>query len=274
MSQVFKHRPVGTQMRYIFIYNFPRIKNFHQKNKKPAANNLEMFRFKKFTIHQDKTAMKVCTDACIMGGYVPTQKATHVLDIGTGTGLLALMIAQRCLPTTQIDAVELDIDAFHQATQNVRSSIFTTQIDVYNAAIQRFNNDALYDLVVSNPPFFQNHLKSSQKNRNQALHTDTLSFDDLLEAVSRLLSLNGTLAILLPAYEMSVFEEKAKAFNLFVKQRLIVRNTFGKPIFRVISIFERTICNQILEEELIIRDSTNEYTPAFIELLKDYYLIF
>lgn len=237
------------------------------------------FSFKQFTIHQDQTAMKVTTDACILGAYTPVDKTKRILDIGTGTGLVAMMLAQRT--DAKIDAVEIDKNAYNQAHNNVQESIFKEQISVYNSSIQVFSADlgvnglrlCLYDLIVSNPPFFQNHLKSATVSRNNSLHTDTLSFEDLLEAVLRLLSPNGTFVVLLPAYESSVLETLAISKELYPHKKLTIRHRKGSKILRIITTFGR-IKKEILNQELIIKNPDESYSADFQLLLKEYYLIF
>ena len=233
-----------------------------------------MFQFKQFTIEQDQTAMKVCTDACILGAYTPVQEASRVLDIGTGTGLLALMLAQRN-PNAQIDAVEIESNAYFQAKKNIENSPFSAQIQVFNQAIQYFaqNKQTEYDLIISNPPFFTNHLKSSKNNKNQALHTNTLSFDDLLKTVKQLLLPNGTFVVLLPEYEMGLLQKKAEELALFQTKKLLIKHHSAGKIFRVIAIFELEQ-KEFFEEELFIKNRNESYSSAFINLLKDYYLIF
>ncbi len=237
------------------------------------------FSFKKFTIHQDQTAMKVTTDACILGAYTTVDKTKRILDIGTGTGLVAMMLAQRT--DAKIDAVEIDKNAYNQAYCNIQDSIFKEQISLFNTSIQTFSADlgvnglrlCLYDLIVSNPPFFQNHLKSETESRNNSLHTDTLSFEDLLEAVLRLLSPNGTFVVLLPAYESSVFEQLSVSKELYPHKKLTIRHRKGSKILRIITTFGR-IKKEILNQELIIKNPDESYSVDFQLLLKEYYLIF
>lgn len=229
------------------------------------------FAFKQFTIHQDQTAMKVTTDACILGAYVDTQKAKNILDVGTGTGLLALMLAQKS--NAKINAVEIDENAYNQAVFNVKDSIFKDKITVFNTSIQDFVTINSYDLIISNPPFFQNHLKSETLARNNSIHTDSLSFEDLLNAVLQLLSFNGTFVVLLPAYESSVFEQLSISKGIYPQKKLTIRHRKDTKILRIITTFGRTI-KEIINEELIIKNPDESYSPDFQALLKDYYLIF
>ena len=229
------------------------------------------FSFKKFTIHQDQTAMKVTTDACILGAYTDVQNAKRILDIGTGTGLVALMLAQRS--EAQIEGVEIDEVSCNQAVENIKNSIFKDKIKIYHADIQFFSSENYYDLIVSNPPFFQNHLKAETPSRNNALHTDTLSFKDLLSSVIRLLSPNGTFVVLLPAYESSILELMANESGLFANKKLNIHHREGSKILRIITTFGFTK-TEPQNEQLFIKNSDESYTTDFQRLLRDYYLIF
>ena len=229
------------------------------------------FSFKQFTIHQDQTAMKVTTDACILGAYVNVLNAKKILDIGTGTGLLALMIAQRS--EAQIEGVEIDEVSYRQAIQNVEKSIFGDKIKLYHIGIQSFISESYFDLIVSNPPFFHNHLKAETQARNNALHTDTLSFEDLLRSVITLLSPTGTFVVLLPEYESSLLEQLSISEELYPQKKLIIRHRKDTKILRIITTFGR-IKKEIINEELIIKNPEENYSPDFQALLKDYYLIF
>lgn len=229
------------------------------------------FAFKQFTIKQDQTAMKVTTDACILGAYVEANRATTILDIGTGTGLLALMLAQKS--EAKIDAVEIDKNARNQAVINVNESIFSDKIKIHKTSIQDFFPVNSYELIISNPPFFQDHLKAKTLARNNSIHTDTLSFEDLLNSVLRLLSQSGIFVVLLPVYESSVFEQLAISQGLYSQKKLTIRHRKDTKILRIITTFGRPK-KEIINEELIIKNPDESYTPDFQKLLKDYYLIF
>lgn len=236
------------------------------------------FQFKQFRVEQGDTAMKVCTDSCIFGACIEAKSQVQsVLDIGTGTGLLSLMLAQRITNRLQvaIDAVEIDKAAYKQATQNINNSPWSSQIKVHHAAIQQYaqNCGQPYDLIISNPPFFENHLKANHTNQNLALHSKSLSFDELLIAIDQLLAAEGTLAILLPVYQMQVFAEKARLKKLYINQQLLVHNNPKKRDFRMICHFSRNNDQKkYAEKELYIRNAQNDYTEAFVNLLKAYYL--
>jgi tRNA1Val (adenine37-N6)-methyltransferase len=236
------------------------------------------FQFKQFIIQQADCAMKVCTDSCILGAYTQVSDNQRVMDIGTGTGLLALMLAQRA--NVQIDAIEIDLGAYQQAVENVANSPWAEQIKVYPQAIQDFARqftDAKYDLIIANPPFFKNNWKSTSTAKNLALHSESLNFADLLAVVRQFLSSAGSFWVLLPEYEAEVLAKKAAQYDLQTQQKLLIYNRPETAVFRVIQeikFSKQTLDNQSISQELFIRDTQNEYTPEFRELLKDYYLIF
>ena len=217
--------------------------------------------------------MPVCTDACILGASAAVEEAGTVLDIGTGTGLLALMVAQRS--TGQIDAVEIEEAAFRQAQQNAEQSPFASRVRVYHQCIQNFSGGASprYDVIVSNPPFFRNYLLSPNPQRNTALHTATLSFEDLLRSVARLLHADGQFFVLLPVYEGRILETAATHFGLYTTNRLMIRHSDRHPFFRTLLTLGWA-SQPIAEDELSIYASDQLYSDAFRLLLKDYYLIF
>lgn len=217
--------------------------------------------------------MKVCTDACVLGAYADLGTGGRVLDIGTGTGLLALMAAQRN-PTARIDAVEVDEAAFGQAVENVVSSPFAGRVYVAHTRIQDFQPATRYDRIITNPPFYTNYLRSPDATVNRALHTDELPFPDLLAAVVRLLKPDGQWWVLLPPYEADKLAELAGDMNLFSFRRLTLRHHAQKPVFRVITGFSFQQF-PVLEDELSIYETDNRtYTPEFRRLLRDFYLIF
>jgi tRNA1Val (adenine37-N6)-methyltransferase len=217
--------------------------------------------------------MKVCTDACILGASTEVEKATRVLDIGTGTGLLAIMVAQRSL--ARVDAVEMEENAYRQAVQNAETSPFAARIQVYHQRIQDFTvvAPARYDVIVTNPPFFRNHLLSPSQQRNTAMHTATLSFGELLHSVAQLLQPQGKCFVLLPVYESQLFETEATPFGLHTTHRLMIRHSDRHPFFRSILTLGWS-ARTAIEEELTIYKAEQVYSDAFRHLLKDYYLLF
>jgi tRNA1Val (adenine37-N6)-methyltransferase len=234
------------------------------------------FTFKQFTVAQDKAAMKVCTDSCLFGAYIPLPvDVATVLDIGTGTGLLTLMLVQRGHTGQTFDAVEIDAEAAAQARLNFSNSPWSGQLNLYESSIQDFAAQATrhYDLIVCNPPFYAQSLQRPGKAANLAMHSTGLSQRELAEAVLKLLSPGGQLAILLPPYEMDQFVSLCEAQGLFVNNRLEVWDKEGGKLIRVIAVLSR----QKLEKQnqvIAIKDAHEQYTAPFAALLKEYYLIF
>ncbi|MBD2704276.1 methyltransferase [Spirosoma sp. BT702] len=223
--------------------------------------------------------MKVCTDACVLGAYADVGLGGRILDIGTGTGLLALMTAQRNV-TAYIDAVEIDTSAVGQALDNVANSPFAERVNVAQTRIQDFSTTYHYDRILTNPPFYTNHLRSPDAAVNRALHTDELPFGELIEAVSRLLKPDGQWWVLLPPYEAGKLVELAKDRGLYPFHQLSLRHRAQKPIFRVVIGFSFQESVTLAETTLDIYtfqepDRSKEvYTLEFQTLLRDFYLIF
>ncbi len=234
-----------------------------------------MFRFKQFVIQQDHTAMKVCTDACVLGAYADVAGG-HLLDIGTGTGLLALMAAQRN-GDALVDAIEADDRAVAQATQNVAASPFADRVRVWFGRVQDYAGrlDAQrYDCILTNPPFYTNHLRSPDAAVNRALHTDTLPFEDLVTAVACLLQPAGQWWVLLPPYETGKMVALARRAGLHPFRHLHLRHSSRKPPFRIVTGFGYGP-DWLTEETLSIYEPDGRsYTADFRALLQDFYLIF
>ncbi|MBP6620609.1 MAG: methyltransferase [Leadbetterella sp.] len=233
-----------------------------------------MFRFKQFVIKQERAAMKVCTDSCLFGSLIASENKKNALDIGCGTGLLSLMLAQKS-NEVQITSLEIDQNAVLDANENIQESPFANQITLLHQSVQDFSkksNDK-FELIVCNPPFYQNNLKSDKIDKNIAHHAEALSFNDLSECIDILLEENGSAWILLPPFEMREFLSLIEERKLYVTKRHEVRHNENKPVFRVIVELKRT--KAILEEISVINIYENkQYSPIFVELLNDYYLIF
>jgi tRNA1Val (adenine37-N6)-methyltransferase len=229
-----------------------------------------MFTFKQFTVSQERAAMKVCTDSCLFGALIQSEHAQNALDIGTGTGLLSLMVAQR-YPHLRIDAVEIDQDAVKDATENINSSPFSEQIQVHCTSIQSFLSEKSYDLIFCNPPFYENRLASPDPKRKQAHHAGDLNFQELSAACTRLLKKDGKLWLLLPPYEMRQFRTAHPQWQ--VVEQITVRHRADKPVFREINCLSLTACSISTTAEYIIYETEN-YSSNFVSALKDYYIIF
>jgi tRNA1Val (adenine37-N6)-methyltransferase len=235
----------------------------------------DYFQFKQFTIHQDKCAMKVCTDACLFGAWIaqsPQLTAHKILDIGTGTGLLSLILAQN-LSNAIIDAVEIDEAAAQQAKENFEASPWKERLTVYTESIQYVNlsTNHLYDIIISNPPFYKNDLKSDNEKRNLALHSAELSLEELVTAVNKFLKDDGSFFVLLPYHRIKYFEESAIEQNLFIKEKIFIKQTPKHNYFRSILWLTKNPAITT-QSEITIMNNENQYTKEFGELLKDYYL--
>jgi tRNA1Val (adenine37-N6)-methyltransferase len=236
-----------------------------------VANNY--FQFKQFTIQQDRAAMKVCTDACLFGAYMANElqllPVNNILDIGTGTGLLSLLLAQKT--TATIDAVEIDIAAFEQTRKNVAKSPWKEKLNIYNADIIKYETSKKYDHIISNPPFFEDDLRSADEKKNFAKHDSSLTLENLLAAIDHHLSADGSFSVLLPFHRAGYFEEAAAKLNFHPAKKMSVKQTPKHNYFRSILIFSRKpIVTK--QEEITIKNEEGNYSAEFIKLLKDYYL--
>lgn len=234
------------------------------------------FQFKQFKIYQDNSAMKVCTDACLFGAWVAEKmqnekvKIKNILDIGTGTGLLSLMLAQKL--NAKIDAVEIDEQAALQAKENFEASEWNERLSVFNIPVQQFNSAGTYDLIISNPPFFQQSIRSSNYQKKVAKHSVSLSYNELAEVVLKFLNLDGKFTVLLPHAEFSKFEIIAKEKQLHMVQKADVKQTPSHSFFRTMGIFSKVLLPETIYETLTIKDEQDCYTTCFTKLLKTYYL--
>lgn len=218
--------------------------------------------------------MKVCTDACIFGAAVadyfnsqPAEK--NILDIGTGTGLLSLMLAQKL--TASIDAVEIDEVAFQQAAKNFEASPWADRLTVFQDDAIHFQSNKKYGLIISNPPFFEGDLKSGNQKKDTAKHDITLTLERLLQAIGRNISEDGSFAVLLPFHRTEFFTKLALNKNYRLNYRLLLRHTDMHPFFRSILIFSNSN-GSTRSIELSIKDAFGNYTSDVKILMKDYYL--
>ena len=233
-----------------------------------------MFKFKQFSINQDKCAMKVGTDGVLLGAWCPIDNnPKSVLDIGTGTGIIALMLAQRT-NAEQIDALEIDENAFEQATDNFQNSIWSDRLFCFHAGLDEFIDDPEdeYDLIISNPPFFAEDFKSTDEGRNLARFLDAMPFEQLIEAADLLLSENGVFAVIIPFKEEQNFINLASNFELYPIKITRVRGTFNTPIIRSLLVFKRFEMPILVANELVIEIERHNYTNEYIKLTKDFYI--
>jgi tRNA1Val (adenine37-N6)-methyltransferase len=235
------------------------------------------FQFKQFIIHQDACAMKVTTDSCLFGSIVGSMVngtlLKNVLDIGAGTGLLSLMIAQQ-YPDVLIDAIEIDDAAASQAVENIQASPWKDQIRIFHTDIKNYKEGKKYDLIISNPPFYENELRSPDDRKNMAHHQTHLRSVDLLQAIKENLSSTGKYLLLLPFKKKEEWILLLKDSNLEPHHLVYLKQTINHPsFFRIIisgGIGNVPIRKQ--ETVIVIKDAKNQYMEAFSHLLKDFYL--
>jgi tRNA1Val (adenine37-N6)-methyltransferase len=232
------------------------------------------FAFKQFIVYHDLCAMKVGTDGVLLGAWAHTGKCRSVLDIGTGTGLIALMCAQRS--DALIDAVEVDASAFNQATQNIAASPWKGRITLHHTSFQSFAVQALkqYELIISNPPYYRNALKPPDSQRTMARHNDRLTWESLLFHTQNLLDAEGSFCVIIPALEADHFIQLAYFNGLFPKKKTLVRPHSRKAPVRCMLQFSKSGWGSCQTDELIIKNDADEYSSSFREITRDYYLNF
>ena len=228
------------------------------------------FTFKQFTIRHDRCAMKVGTDGVLLGAWTDVNHSRRLLDIGTGTGLIALMLAQRC-PQAFITAIDIDVEAVGQAYENVQSSPWADRVEVSLQDICTFSAQQGFDTIVSNPPYFIDSLKCPDDQRNTARHTDTLDAKRLLNSVSRLLSDDGHFSIILPAEQTDMLIQTACEQELYPSRQTTIITRPGLPPKRVLIEFQKTK-KAFQTDELVIELERHVYSEGYIALTKEFYL--
>jgi tRNA1Val (adenine37-N6)-methyltransferase len=231
----------------------------------------DYFQFKQFLIRQDRCAMKVGTDGVLLGAWTDVAGAETILDIGTGTGLIALMLAQRS--TAPVDAIEIDEAAAEQACENVAASPWKDRIQVSHITLQSFTEQGKkYDLIVSNPPFFSNSLRARGDQRSLARHSHTLSLTELITGVSRLLSSKGRFALIWPAANFSSVVQVAASCRLFPLRQTRVIPAPGKPVKRILAEFTGKQRKTHSSELIIEQFGRHKYSQEYKDLTGDFYL--
>jgi tRNA1Val (adenine37-N6)-methyltransferase len=232
------------------------------------------FQFQQFRVQQDRCAMKISTDAVLLGSLAQNPSPSQILDIGTGTGVIALMMAQR-FPEAQVTALEIDPAAATQADENFKESPFAERLKLIPSALQEFSTDWSFDLIVSNPPYFPDHLKSSDPKRNLALHTDSLSFEALLHHASQLLSPSGQFWVILPPRQMGDFCKLAEEALLFPNSKIQIQDNVSKPVHREIVSFSKTKgLHSIPTRVCYLKSEDGTYTEDYQQLISGFLLGF
>ena len=226
-----------------------------------ATTSIMSFRFKQFTIQDDRCAMKVGTDGVLLGAWCP--KGTRILDVGTGSGLIARMLMQRC-PEAEVEGIDIDEAAVEQAREN--------GVNAYCSSLQDWQGS--YDLIVSNPPYFQNSLKNPDKGREMARHTDTLSYAELIQHSARLLQEGGRLALILPAEAENEIREIAARYSLYCTRATRVYSKETKPVRRVLLSFVMTTVrnDDMATDTLVLEDEKGGRSLPYQELCREFYL--
>lgn len=231
------------------------------------------FNFKQFHVNQDRCAMKIGTDGVLLGAWTPLiNNPYNVLDIGAGTGILSLMLAQRS-NAEQIDAIEIDEDAYEQCVENFEASPWSDKLFCFHAGLDEFVDEPEdeYDLIISNPPFYTDDYKSDNSSRDLARFEDALPFEELIEAAALLLSDNGIFSVIIPFKEEERFVSLCKELDLFPLKITRVKGTPTTEIKRSLLAFCKMEQTPLIDE-LVIEISRHNYTPEYIELTKDFYL--
>ncbi|MCL6257793.1 methyltransferase domain-containing protein [Aquiflexum sp. TKW24L] len=232
------------------------------------------FRFKQFDIHHDRTAMKVGTDGVLLGAIAGIGNPQSILEIGVGSGVVSLMLAQR-FPQAKITGVEIDSEAWKQATENAENSPWSERIEFVNMSFQEYCGltSQKFDLIVSNPPYFPNHLKSIDPQRNLALHNDALPFTEMASGISGLLNLESEIWVILPPSQMAEFERILDSLGLKFFNKVNVKDKPSKNILRMIYGFS-FYNHSISEKDLSIKMENGNFSDEYSELLRNFLTIF
>ncbi|WP_400076345.1 tRNA1(Val) (adenine(37)-N6)-methyltransferase [Winogradskyella sp. R77965] len=231
------------------------------------------FKFKKFTIHQDRCAMKIGTDGVLLGAWTSlSNEPSSILDIGAGTGVLSLMLAQRS-QAQNIEALEIDVDAYEQCSENFENSPWADRLFCYHASLIEFVEEVegLFDLIICNPPFYSEDYKTNDNSRDLARFQDAMPFEHLIYAVANLLSEEGIFSVIIPFKEEDNFVDLASKVGLSLKRSLRVKGNPNSEIKR--SLLEFSFYDSNIESsEIVIETERHQYTDDYINLTKDFYL--
>ena len=231
---------------------------------------MSIFKFKQFDVDQIGCAMKVNTDGVLLAALAECENCENILDIGTGTGVIALMLAQR-FENANIHAVEIDSEASATADKNFKNSAFNDRLLIHNIAIEHYKNTRKFDLIISNPPYFINDLRSAEEKKGIARHTNDQFFKELITKVDELLAPKGCFWFILPVKQAELIIKEAKGYGLFVSKQILLHSDQSKPAFRWIVCLNR-FKNEAEIKHFYIYEAEKVYTYNYKELLKDFFL--
>ena len=231
----------------------------------------KVFHFKQFSVDHSNATMKVGTDGVLLGAWANVEGCVRLLDIGTGSGVIALMLAQRSSSLAKIDAVEIEPVDAAQAQVNIGKSPWPDKVEVHCIAVQSFAPSFLYDCIISNPPYFSNSFEPPDPRRVEARHTSSLTFHDLLFSANRLLAKNGSLNVVLPHVEGLSFIELAKTFGLFCSRNWTFKTRYEKPIERHLLEFKR-VSLECECREIVLYNEGENWSEDYKNLTRDFYL--
>jgi tRNA1Val (adenine37-N6)-methyltransferase len=232
----------------------------------------DFFQFKQFRVLQSTCAMKVTTDSCLFGAWVANEskQANNILDIGAGTGLLGMMIAQKY--NSKIHAIEIEPGCFKQLKENIENSKWIKNFNLHLGDIRELKPSSHFDLIISNPPFYENQLIAENKSVNLARHSNALSLIELFEAAERMLDQKGYFYVLLPSFRKEECIEVASSYRLYPTSIAQVKQTPSHTFFRTMLGFSREKNDNPTLKEISIKTNEGNYSDQFIELLSEYYL--
>lgn len=231
------------------------------------------FRFKQFSVDHNLCSMKVGVDGTLLGAWANTNNCKNILDVGTGSGLIALMAAQKN-SEAQIHAIEIEKNAFEQAQINFKNSSWSNRLHLHNEDFKDWKSDIKFDLIISNPPYFTASLKSQKEERNLARHDDSLPLFELLNKSKSILAESGRICIVYPFDGLKAIEEQTKICALSIKSLTLVKPIISKPPKRVLVEITRSTNFEVMMNELSIQANANGFTAEYVQLTKEFYLNF
>lgn len=232
-----------------------------------------VFRFKEFEVNQEGCAMKINTDGVLLGAIVHADNPAHILDIGTGTGVIAMMLAQR-FHHAWLHAVEIDKDAFTRSISNFQNSPYSTRVEAFLGSFEGLHISVKYDLIVSNPPFYTNSLHNPDERKKLARHTDVVFFDKLLDFAHQNLSNHGQLSLILPVELAEYVIVQGENIGLYLSKSISIKSFEDSPVIRNIITLTKSIVDHTVKEDFVIYEEKGVYSAAYRTLLKPYFLAF